>query len=763
MIDVASSNEDWLSEFFSGRNQLRWKDLKSNKVPEFWSSEVTGWLALLEARGTSTPVCLPLVSEDGSVQWYAGARSLQGSHALADELHAFVGPSYSGFDDRPHQLDPNDPQEAALKNFFVGSVFRVEGHTEKQVSNLNRVFSLFRTLLIRRPSSLRPAIRPFGVVRGLFDRAISAGNEVEARALLAEMQRSGRLTSENLKFLEVRLLAGLGLWDQIVLESNLLTDLTDFRLPPRVVRDVSEAFFRFYVQPFDEKGGLEACLEKLRASSLMRLDKLFSQRHNIQHPAVIKVFLLRELLRDQIDRVYADTLFSDLSDNDTTPLVLEISKVLKAKQAPDPKEVEPPDLRQQADAAYDEDDYDRALVLYLKVPADFNSVRRMIVCARFAGDEKSAREVIGHVATDPSIELDERTLGALETLKKQANPIPEPEASPDSEGAAASTEVAEWLNWARWVTNGADQQKALATLRQHSEAWSVEALCQDHESVAAFSSLIGNAGGEAEQIFKAAFDDIFQTFLLDLEHPPSSLKPLYRDLLFLLAASESLSRNDLSVTTQLTSSLLAFGLTAPEYQEVIDLLNDLFESERALRSLDWALDLVEELVLERCQDEEARLRFFTNVSLFAQQSAHRITESQRRALESLYQDFALEVPDELKDVTDSEPDEDSKSVSERLAGKRIGIYTLIEPAGKRAADRLKQLAPDSEILLNSDHECSERLSALAKSADIFIFAWKSSKHQAFYCVKDHRPKDLPLLQPLGKGSASIIREVLDYA
>jgi hypothetical protein len=64
---------------------------------------------------------------------------------------------------------------------------------------------------------------------------------------------------------------------------------------------------------------------------------------------------------------------------------------------------------------------------------------------------------------------------------------------------------------------------------------------------------------------------------------------------------------------QLALSLLPFGLTKAECDEIMELLSKLFESEKALSSLDLAIALVEGLVLERCQGEEARLRFFTDV------------------------------------------------------------------------------------------------------------------------------------------------------
>jgi hypothetical protein len=75
---------------------------------------------------------------------------------------------------------------------------------------------------------------------------------------------------------------------------------------------------------------------------------------------------------------------------------------------------------------------------------------------------------------------------------------------------------------------------------------------------------------------------------------------------------------------------------------------------------------------------------------------------------------------------------------------------------------LRQTCPGLEVDINSDDVCTDRLAALAKNSDVFIFAWRSSKHQAYYCIKNNRTATLPLLQPLGKGSASILRAALEY-
>ena len=51
---------------------------------------------------------------------------------------------------------------------------------------------------------------------------------------------------------------------------------------------------------------------------------------------------------------------------------------------------------------------------------------------------------------------------------------------------------------------------------------------------------------------------------------------------------------------------------------------------------------------------------------------------------------------------------------------------------------------------NSELVCTPRLRKLAQSADVFVFAWKSSKHAAYDCVKAALPdKDVLVMAPGG--------------
>ena len=89
----------------------------------------------------------------------------------------------------------------------------------------------------------------------------------------------------------------------------------------------------------------------------------------------------------------------------------------------------------------------------------------------------------------------------------------------------------------------------------------------------------------------------------------------------------------------------------------------------------------------------------------------------------------------------------------------IGIYSLIETAAIRARQFLRKLLPNARVEINADMASTDRLKHLASNADIFVFAWRSSKYQAYYAVKDARG-DRNTLLPLGKGSASILECVL---
>jgi hypothetical protein len=186
-------------------------------------------------------------------------------------------------------------------------------------------------------------------------------------------------------------------------------------------------------------------------------------------------------------------------------------------------------------------------------------------------------------------------------------------------------------------------------------------------------------------------------------------------------------------------------------------LTDLLGQEASLATLDWALDLAEVLAVNRTASPAAQLNFIIAVLEVARARVHRLTRRHVEALRALCADLNISPDPYLSGAP--EEDEEVGAVAS-LAGRSIAIYTLAETAGLRALRMLSQLIPAANVTLNSDKVCTDRLANLARSADLFVFAWRSSKHAAYYCIKDHRPRDMPLLMPCGKGSASILRALI---
>jgi galactitol-specific phosphotransferase system IIB component len=86
----------------------------------------------------------------------------------------------------------------------------------------------------------------------------------------------------------------------------------------------------------------------------------------------------------------------------------------------------------------------------------------------------------------------------------------------------------------------------------------------------------------------------------------------------------------------------------------------------------------------------------------------------------------------------------------------VGIYSLDEAASHRAITVLKSLYSDLDVRVNADSVCTAQLKSLAQRAAIFIFAWKSSKHAAYFCIKAASRPGQALEMAQGAGTSSMV-------
>jgi hypothetical protein len=96
-----------------------------------------------------------------------------------------------------------------------------------------------------------------------------------------------------------------------------------------------------------------------------------------------------------------------------------------------------------------------------------------------------------------------------------------------------------------------------------------------------------------------------------------------------------------------------------------------------------------------------------------------------------------------------------------LSGK-VAIYTLTESAGIRAKNTLRMRSPLCKVELSHDKSGNAHLRDLARSADIFVVATSSAKHAATIFIETNRLSKNSLIRPLGKGTSSILKALVDY-
>ncbi|OCJ66268.1 hypothetical protein A6U97_26415 [Agrobacterium tumefaciens] len=750
---LPASEHEWLEDFFVSPNELSWRSLLSGSAPAEQADQVRRWLALLGAERANAPLILPFVRGGEVTGWYATTQGAAGGYELGDELKAWLGPTWlSRFDRVPS--DATDPMAAALRSRFGGTVYRFTGPDAAAMRTIASRLGDFAGLLERKPRVTRAQIRPVGAIRGDFERALLAGDETQAEAIIAELKQTGRLSEENLKYLDVRLSAGLGLWPQIARDHWLIKTLADLALPPQVLADLIEALYRTYVDEAEASGDPVALREAFTVHVATQYPKLFASRRGIRVPRVVKAFALFEQMQPTPDPAIVASLLALLPAR-TDTAVFEPSPVAE------PKSPSATTLSE-ADEAFDDGQIDRAFEFYLRLLPSRKTISRLVSCVGTIGTDDAQDRLLALLESyDPTLldSLAPAVAAKIESLRQsQTN-----DAAPAGADLTPAAMVSPWLRWAEQLQAGRNLVAAERDVQSAPTNWNASEIRESSPLAQQFADIIGGLDGEASAVARTAVPQIFAGFFPDDVKASPEAKPIASLLFLLIAVSDTLSRSDLDLLAQLTTLLIEQGLSSSEY---VSLMGDLEDVQKRIGSyayLPWSLDVAESLAIlpsPSDQARDARLRLFLQVLGQAAGFAHRLAPADLVSVETLAKDYGVwpEAVNGLK--REQEVDDVAAAALPNLEGKTIGIYTLAEAAGSRAKTALEKLFPGCKVVVNSDLVATTQLTNLAKSADLFVFAWKSSSHQAFYCVKDALVGKEPIWAP-GKGTASILRAVLD--
>lgn len=710
-------------------------------------SETCAWLKFWAKAPGGRPLILPLsFDHDGTTAWLACADSHLLANEMCEELTAHVGLTYTDFTPAGRIVDPFD----ALTQIAVGRfkwVYKFEGRGGRENEPVWSMLGVYRTSVESRPERCRSTPQTFGSLKLRFERAIAGRNEPEAYLLLEELKGTGRLNAQNERFLEIHLLAGLGRWSPMVAGETRLLALRDLNLPRQTLAEAIEALYIHFLAVHENDADLAAATATFNEQIRPRFAWLFRARKNITRPTVLKAFALDELSRERPDQDLLTTLRAELEGSEEPSL---------PQWFPDPQAgVKTSDSLYEGNTAFEDAEYERAMAFYMRAPVNQDVLQRILECAVEIATLEVAREALDVLGRYPAAMQD--ALGPH--YKKK---IAKLHKSLDTAQSAIEEEaIADWKGWARAVKAGLPGLEASRLATQKAEEWRLSDYSSDPEAVAAFTA-------EIEDYEEAVLRTYVRSIpaILDFFHETTGVpevQRLYQTLLTLILLEGNDGLEELDSVQRITGTLLESGIPAADYRNLINDLQELLARVGSPRYMDWVLDIVELFALFPRPEKEAPLRLFFALQQIVNQYRHRLRADQWRGLELLAQDL-----EQLPAISDllAEQDEGGKrgeSNLEHLANKSVAIYTLTESAGQRAVQILRALVPLCRVELNSDHVATTRLKQLAANADIFVFAWRSSKHQAYFAIKDARGNRPNLLLPEGKGSASILKVLSEVA
>jgi hypothetical protein len=658
---------------------------------------------------------------------------MQMLRALQDEVRAFIGPSYAEERAQSRPVDAADQHALPLIEAAGWFSVRIDSPDLRSDTRLLNQWRLYEDLLGRRPRAPSYVPSTFYQLRASFDRALLARNEVAAQAAMAALRERFGVSAENRLYLEIRLAAAFERWDAIA-QHPLLPRLIHLQLPPETYGDVMEALYRSHAQAFEAGPKLEPLLDQFRAEIGVPGQPLFKTRRTSRRPAVLKAFVLHELLQEEPQWAACERLLQQLPAG----AFGAVDALVRERCAKSPRTAD----IEAARTSLANEEFDRAWELLWGLPDSVDVLRGLIACARESADPTKAAAVLARLeVSEDSIRSSVESASATRLANLRASfrpPSGPPEKAPP---------------FVRWPDEPEER---------YVERWAEFVRSVEPSELLAQKDMVTSA---VECLMRHAVDDptlferlypLWHELFIERVDPNPLLVPIYLEMLEALRARDVFQRTDQELIHQILVAIADTGDNA-SYRQAVDTVAKVFETIRSPQALGWALDICDSLSQRRVRDADSRLRLLTQVIQACQEFSSRLDPLQTYQLRLLAKEAHLDPP-ELAEVAVSVGEE---TPAPDETPYRVAIYSLDESATRRAVELLKSRYPHWVIDTNADQVCTDRLKALAHKADVFVFAWRCSKHAAYYCVKASSQKE-NLVMARGVGTTSLVAAAVEF-
>jgi hypothetical protein len=721
-----------VDEFFGAGNEL---DLTT--IPDYTRAQLNEWIRSLGSADRTSFLPREI---DGRLFWYVFTPSDRRANEILELLSAWIGPTYSDVTSNRGRLNLTDPFDSKIAHLADVAVLRFEvlprngtAHAPAAKRFVRDALSRLATLLDNRPASEFQLAKSTAQILDDLGHALSARDRGSVDLALASLAANGDLDTLNQSFVRVRALASLEDWDEL-LEDRSINDLLQVSRPPGVTRAIRRAVFNRY---FTTLAVSERDSELLDAARGLPAEyRSVAKGPPANHPDELIFQVLLALTSDPplpTELVEGMTSSADKLRVGLEPRLSRlISTASKSKDAP-LAEISP---EAAAFALYAAGDPGSALHAVLELPRTAATVRVAVLAAADIDDKATALIALDYIAADPEIRDEvasskqiRNAIWALEQTVRSDKPL-------------------DWSTWLDQIARGDDVATALDAVPTDYSQWtpmSFAALAtQLNEMNDDALMVLGEVSGQ----FLAAHRDL-------IEDAGVAGAALGRRLLAALAVSFKSSAGVRAQTLNLVDIAFSASFTPAEYSETVMYINDIRKTNASSGTVEWQADLFQLVTsYPKSNDETGALDNFVAASL-EDFIAFRYGLSlvTIRAIRIVCDEYPLDFPPILADLLKDDADESRQYAY--LAGKTVGLYSLMESAAGRAAQLLRSLVPSIEVRLFSNKVGSTALAQASASMDIFVIVTAAAKHAATEFIESQRGT-AELVRVNAKGTSAIM-------
>ncbi|MGG3471334.1 protein DpdD [Neobacillus pocheonensis] len=702
-----------------------------------------------EPKETLLPVIHPTTKE---VIWYGIAFSDIQFRRLGEHLLNFLGTTYSNFSGIRAVPINNNAIDQEVSRFTKGRYYRFQADNKYVWDTLETM----RTLWAEKPEAEVQTIRSLGKMLRDFHLALQTGNRNIAEKELEQLKQGHYLDSKNILFLEVEMLVAFRRW-QDILNLKRFPDLMNMRRPPAVTEAMIKAVYHVQVAPNLEN--IDRLLNSFKEEIYPLYQSLFSNMRNFSSREAITCFLIRAVVIEPQKKDWIESLLQQVDPKDELSSLLskiagKVHVVHHKMKSINLGLVEKSVL---------EGNFDEAFVFLQTLPQSVEKTKFLFDCAyelQSLESERIALQSFQLLADQEQQQfLKSRrnkeflTYLTNEEINNQSNSLYEIPTN--------------WVVWLEQISQKSHLEN-IQMAQKGSQEWSVEELLAEKAGIANFKQKLEDCINDQytlENLYYS-YPHILEFFKNDPAWPRKECKMIYLTLMELLTLSEDIGEMELSIYQDLLTALLSVGLTRKEYEDVVSSAIDLWKMSSSYTNLNWAIDVIEVLIVYPCLNNEIRLTLLKELNRQLGNFSRFIKTSDWEMIKLLHMDLRkFEEWKGIKEayrVEEKHNDGDLESVWDKLEGKSVGIYTLMDRVSQRVKTFLDSKVQNINVHINNDKVGTDALKILSRSSDILIVATASAKHAATLFIQDERPSNLPLILCHAKGSSSMVRELEKY-